>query len=67
LRTSGFGRADVLSARLKAHNAGQVPYTSKYRPWKIKTAIAFVDRERALDFETYLKTPSGRSFAKKRL
>jgi predicted GIY-YIG superfamily endonuclease len=61
------GLTEDLESRLKAHNAGQVPYTSKYRPWKIKTAIAFVDRQRALDFETYLKTPSGRSFAKKRL
>jgi putative endonuclease len=61
------GFTEDLDVRLKAHNAGQVPYTSKYRPWKIKTAIAFVDRQRALDFETYLKTPSGRSFAKKRL
>lgn len=56
-----------LEARLKAHNAGQVPHTSKYRPWTIKTAIAFSDRQQALDFETYLKTPSGRAFAKKRL
>ena len=35
--------------------------------WTIKTAIAFSDRHQALDFETYLKTPSGRAFAKKRL
>jgi len=62
---SGF--TEDLDARLKAHNAGQVPHTAKYRPWKIKTAIAFADRQKALDFETYLKTPSGRAFAKKRL
>ena len=36
-------------------------------PHQIKTAIAFTDRHKALDFERYLKSPSGRAFAKKRL
>jgi hypothetical protein len=49
------------------HNAGEVPHTSKFRPWRIKTAIAFIDREQAAKFEHYLKTASGRAFAKKRL
>lgn len=56
-----------LRARLKAHNAGRVPHTSKYRPWEIKTAVAFRDRYRALRFELYLKSGSGRAFASKRL
>jgi hypothetical protein len=43
------------------------PHTAKHRPWRVKTAIAFTDRQRALDFEKYLKSPSGRAFAKKRL
>jgi putative endonuclease len=58
---------DDLHARLRRHNAGEVPHTSKYRPWRIKSAIAFRDRERAARFEHYLKTASGRAFAKKRL
>jgi len=33
----------------------------------LKTAIAFNHRQKALDFEKYLKSPSGRAFAKKRL
>jgi predicted GIY-YIG superfamily endonuclease len=61
------GFTENLDTRLKAHNSGQVPHTSKYRPWNLRTAIAFADRQRAIDFETYLKTPSGRAFAKKRL
>jgi len=61
------GFTEDLDARLKSHNAGQVTYTSKYKPWRVKTAIAFTNREKALDFERYLKTPSGRAFAKKRL
>ena len=56
-----------LGARLAKHNAGGVPHTAKHRPWAIKTAIAFRDRERAAAFEHYLKSSSGRAFAKKRL
>jgi len=56
-----------LRARLKKHNAGEVPHTTKYRPWTIKTYIAFTDDQQAIAFEKYLKSPSGRAFAKKRL
>jgi len=55
------------SKQPEAHNHGNNPHTSKYKPWRIKTAIAFTDRQGALDFEAYLKSPSGRAFAKKRL
>jgi putative endonuclease len=56
-----------LRARLKKHNAGEVSHTSKYLPWTIKTYVAFSDEQRAFAFEKYLKSPSGRAFAKKRL
>lgn len=56
-----------LRARLKKHNAGEVPHTFKYAPWVIKTYIAFSDEKQALAFERYLKSASGRAFAKKRL
>ncbi len=61
------GFTDDLTARLDKHNAGEVSHTSKYGPWRIKTYIAFSDSEKALAFERYLKTGSGRAFAKKRL
>ncbi len=61
------GFTEDLKERLLKHNEGSVPHTAKYRPWRIKTAVAFADREKALDFERYLKTGSGRAFAKKRL
>ena len=61
------GLTQDLDSRLKAHNAGQVPYTTKYRPWKIETSIAFRSKEKAAAFEKYLKSHSGRAFAKKRL
>jgi predicted GIY-YIG superfamily endonuclease len=61
------GLTEDLQARLKKHNAGDVPHTAKLRPWRIKTAIAFTEQERAAKFEHYLKSSSGRAFAKKRL
>jgi predicted GIY-YIG superfamily endonuclease len=56
-----------LRSRLRKHNAGEVSHTSKYAPWKIKTYLAFADENQAFAFERYLKSPSGRAFAKKRL
>ena len=61
------GLTDDLAARLMKHNAGEVPHTEKSRPWQIKTAVAFRDRAQAAAFEKYLKSSSGRAFAKKRL
>ena len=61
------GFSENIENRLKDHNSGKDPYTSNYKPWRIKTAIAFTDRQKALDFEKYLKTKSGRAFAQKRL
>ena len=61
------GFTEKLAARVKHHNSGGDPHTAKYRPWRIKTAVAFSDRDQALAFERYLKSPSGRAFAKKRL
>ena len=61
------GHTEDLRQRLKRHNAGEVPHTSRDRPWRIKTAVAFSDPEQAVRFERYLKTASGRAFAKKRL
>jgi predicted GIY-YIG superfamily endonuclease len=61
------GFTEDLQTRLKKHNAGEVPHTAKFRPWRIKTAIAFTELERAVGFERYLKSSSGRAFAKKRL
>ena len=56
-----------LKRRLQKHNAKQVSHTSKYAPWELKTYIAFKNEVQAFEFEKYLKTASGRAFAKKRL
>ncbi|NTJ05445.1 GIY-YIG nuclease family protein [Rhizobium lusitanum] len=62
-----IGVTGDLKARLAKHNAREVPHTSKYAPWSIKTYIAFSDESQAFGFEKYLKSGSGRAFAKKRL
>ena len=61
------GLTDDLAGRLAKHNSGGVSHTAKFRPWRIKTAVAFHDRKQAAAFEVYLKSSSGRAFAKKRL
>jgi predicted GIY-YIG superfamily endonuclease len=52
---------------LAKHNAGEVPHTAKFRPWRLKTYDAFSDEQQAFAFEKYLKSGYGRAFAKRRL
>jgi putative endonuclease len=59
-------RANV-EQRLKTHNAGQSPHTSKYKPWRLISFHYFEDSRTAAAFERYLKSGSGRAFAAKRL
>jgi putative endonuclease len=49
-----------LRSRLKKHNSGAVPHTSKYAPWSIKVYVAFADEHQAFAFERYLKSPKKR-------
>jgi predicted GIY-YIG superfamily endonuclease len=58
------GSTDNLKARLDSHNAGRSPHTAKHKPWRLITYHAFANREKALDFEAYLKSGSGRAFTK---
>jgi predicted GIY-YIG superfamily endonuclease len=62
-----IGLTDDLRSRLAAHNSGQSPHTAKFKPWRIVTYLAFSDPAKAVAFERYLKTASGRAFANKRL
>ena len=59
------GIATDIQSRLKAHNAGRVPYSSKFRPWKLDVTVGFEDEEKARAFEKYLKSGSGREFARR--
>jgi putative endonuclease len=56
--------ADV-GRRLVAHNSGLSPFTAKHRPWTLSFSIEFSDEHRAIAFERYLKSPSGRAFARR--
>ena len=61
------GLTDDVEVRLENHNQSRVPHTSKFRPWRLKNMIGFADPDKAVAFERYLKSGSGRAFAKKRL
>ena len=61
------GATADLKARLAKHNASEVTHTSKYGPWRVKRYLGFSDDSQAWAFEKYLKSASGRAFAKKRL
>ena len=60
-----IGSTSDLNAPLAAHNAGKVSHTSKYKPWSVETAIAFHSKTKAIAFERYLKSGSGREFARR--
>lgn len=57
------GSTQDLQERLATHNRGDVPSTATHRPWRIEVAVAFREREKAVAFEQYLKSHSGRAFA----
>jgi len=61
------GFTEDLNARLTSHNHGQSSHTAKYKPWEMNTYLAFKDKSRAIAFEKYLKSHSGKAFANKRL
>jgi len=54
-----------IETRLKHHNDGKSPHTSKYKPWKLVITFTFDSEIKARDFEKYLKTGSGIAFSRK--
>ena len=59
------GCTSDMETRLQDHNRGHVPHTCKYRPWEVEMAVAFRDEAKARRFERYLKSGSGREFARR--
>ena len=51
--------------RLRLHNAGLNTDTARDRPWSVVVSIEFNTEQSALEFERYLKSGSGRAFAKR--
>ena len=41
-----LGMTTDLKERLQEHNAGKSSHTSKFKPWKLITYIAFTDRSK---------------------
>jgi putative endonuclease len=59
------GLTSNVKARLLDHNAGHYPHTAARRPWQLHIVMEFSDQPTAVRFERYLKSGSGRSFAKR--
>jgi putative endonuclease len=59
------GVTSDVPARLSAHNSGLSAHTAERRPWRTLVVIEFDEEEPALRFERYLKTGSGREFARR--
>ncbi len=62
-----IGQTTDVAQRLYVHNTGGSSHTAKYKPWKLISSISFETKEKAVEFERYLKSGSGRAFIKKRL
>jgi putative endonuclease len=61
------GLSSNVEKRLNAHNQGRSSHTAKFKPWKLMAYVAFSSESRAVEFERYLKSGSGRAFADRRL
>ena len=62
-----LGMTTDLKERVLEHNVGKSSHTSKFKPWKLITYIAFTDRAKAEAFVRNFKSGSGHAFARKRL
>ena len=59
------GRSSNVDERLEWHNAGPCGYTVDHRPWSKVVTLEFPTESDAARFEKYLKSGSGRAFAKR--
>ena len=60
------GCTQNLNQRLFNHNSGTTSHTDKFKPWKLIMYLAFENKDKAYNFEEYLKSGSGRAFRDKR-
>jgi len=59
------GLTTDVTTRLAVHNSGGSRHTCALRPWQLVVALEFTNEASAIVFEKYLKSASGRAFAKK--
>jgi predicted GIY-YIG superfamily endonuclease len=50
---------------MSIHNSGGSSHTAQLRPWELVACIEFSKESSAVAFEKYLKSGSGRAFAKR--
>ncbi|WKD84928.1 hypothetical protein KCTC32516_00265 [Polaribacter huanghezhanensis] len=61
---TGFS-SDIMN-RLKSHHSGEVKYTKSRLPVELIHITYYKEKQKAYDFERYLKTGSGIAFRNKR-
>ena len=59
------GCTSNVTNRLEWHNFGPDGQTRKNRPWRPVVVVEFANEYTALKFERYLKSGSGRAFARR--
>jgi putative endonuclease len=59
------GLTSDMPRRLECHNAGQNIHTARDKPWNTVVVVEFTCQQAAVRFEKYLKSGSGRAFAKR--
>jgi predicted GIY-YIG superfamily endonuclease len=59
------GVTSAVEGRLAIHNSGGSKHTASLRPWRLVASVEFATESSAVAFERYLKTGSGRAFAKR--
>ena len=59
------GVTSDVDERLGWHNSGPTGQTLHHRPWRVIVSVEFPDEQAAVRFERYLKSGSGRAFAKR--
>jgi len=59
------GITSDVDTRLDWHNGGPCGHTVAHRPWSVVVSIEFPTEAGAIRFERYLKSGSGRAFAKR--
>ncbi|MFZ4500288.1 MAG: GIY-YIG nuclease family protein [Minisyncoccia bacterium] len=62
-----IGTTEDLKRRLQEHTSGNSYFTQHSGPCTLVWYCAFLEKKKAYEFETYLKSSSGFAFRNKRL
>jgi len=60
----GFTTKDIRE-RMEEHNRGITKTTASHIPWQVEVVVSFSNKDKAKEFEQYLKGGSGYAFAKR--